>query len=257
MRGKRLMSALSKPGRNSPSNNLSVGQLKELMQLTAYPSTLREVEQTSRDAFGWFTKQEARSLEYPWVVEYSGEVSGKSVIDIGAGVSPVPIVLAARGAHVTTIDYMPTDSRELDARDEWGYLDYSAISDRITSINGDATKVQLDPASYDVVMSISVIEHMPATVRRTVLNQAAFWVRSGGRLVLTIDLEPHSNTLWNLDRGETVDPSAEHGTLADLEAEIDASGFDVVRTEVVRWATEARRTDLAFLLGIRRAAEAG
>lgn len=252
MRGRQLIRAVRKSGQSFPANDLAEEQLRELETLTQYPSTLDEVRQTSRAAFGWFTKQEARSLEYPWVVEFSGDVAGKRVIDLGAGVSPVPLVLADRGADVTTVDYMPADSRQLDTRDEWGFLDYSTIRSTITSINGDATKVELDRAGYDVVMSISVIEHMPAEVRRRVLARAAEWVRPGGRLVLTIDLQPNSNELWNLDRGETVDPPAQHGTLTDLEDEIVAVGFELVRVEIVRWASDTRRTDLAFLLGIRQ-----
>jgi cyclopropane fatty-acyl-phospholipid synthase-like methyltransferase len=231
---------------------LDDSQLLYLRELTPYPTTLDEIVRMSRASFGWFTKQEARSLEYPWVIEHCGDVAGKSVIDIGAGVSPVPLTLAARGADVTTIDYMDADPRDLDLRDEWGFLDYGLLDPRVTSINADATALTLEPASYDLIVSISVIEHMPAVVRREVLGRAGSWARPGGRLILTVDLKPRSNDLWNLDQGRVVDPPGDHGTLSEFEQEIVGSGFDVDRVEVVRWASRARRTDLAFLIATRR-----
>jgi cyclopropane fatty-acyl-phospholipid synthase-like methyltransferase len=256
VRGARFIPLVGQPRARSAANDLPGDQLQRLLQLTPYPATLEEIVNTSRARFGWFTKQEARSLEYPWLVEHAGDVAGRSVIDIGAGVSPVPLVLAQRGALVTTIDYMPADVRELDVRNEWGFLDYHMVDPRITSINADATTVELDAGSGDVIASISVIEHMPASVRRLVLHRAGVWARAGGRLLLTVDLRPNSNDLWNLDRGQVVEPAADHGTLPQLEKEVHGAGFDVSRVEVLRWASSTIRTDLAFLIAIRRGSEA-
>jgi len=236
-------------------NDLPAGQMAQLLAMTPYPQTLRDIADTSRDAFGWFTRQQARSLEYPWIVEQAEEVSGKRVVDIGAGVSPVPLVLAARGAEVTTVDYMPPDARDMAKRDEWGFLDYATLSPRVRSINGNAAELDLGAAQWDIVMSISVVEHMPAAVRREVLRRAGQWLKPGGRLLLTVDLVPNSLALWNRDRGQPVEDGQAHGSLSDLETEIAASGIAVTRTEVVRWATGDRLTDLAFVRGLRDASQ--
>lgn len=235
------------------SNDLSDARLADLRKMTPFPATLDELVVASRRTFGWFTRQEARSLEYPWVIENCGPIAGAHVIDVGAGLSPIPIVLAARGASVTTIDYMPADQIDARTRDEWGYFDYSVLGGNLTSLNADASEIHLPAASADVVLSVSVVEHMPARVRRALFARTADWIQPNGRLILTVDLEPGSNRLWNLDRGEVVESADAHGSLDDLEREVSAVGIDLYRVEVVRWAPHNARTDLAFLSGYRRA----
>jgi SAM-dependent methyltransferase len=53
---------------------------------------------------------------------------------------------------------------------------------------GDLTRLPFPDAAFDVVTCVSVLEHMPVTVRVTGLREMARVLRPGGRLILTYDL---------------------------------------------------------------------
>jgi hypothetical protein len=61
-------------------------------------------------------------------------------MDVGAGVSPLPIVLAQKGVRVDCNDKSPT-SRIMPVTaewNEWGLFDYSVVDPRIRSYHRDA-----------------------------------------------------------------------------------------------------------------------
>lgn len=243
------------PGDPQAGNDISWETLAELATVTAHPETLIDLVNLSRRHFGWYTRHQARSLEYPWVVEASGNVAGQIILDIGAGISPVPLALAERGAHVLTIDNsrLLRHRHEIVASNEWGFLDYSGLDLRTRSVWRDASDLELTAQSCDVVLSISVIEHLPATTRRELINRSARWLRSGGRLVLTVDLVPGTDDLWNLSEGEQVEARGLHGSFDVLLREVEDAGVDVTFAETVEWAdTKLKRpTDLGFIVGVR------
>src|SRR5215210_5592570 len=62
---------------------------------------------------------------------------GQRILDIGAGISPLPVWLARRGCFVHTVDGHRI-TRVLPATDDWngwGFLDYHELDERITSHN--------------------------------------------------------------------------------------------------------------------------
>ena len=64
---------------------------------------------------------------------------------------------------------------------------------------------------FDGALSISVIEHIPASDRRALLADIARRLRPGGLMVLTVDLTRGGLDLWNRNRGQIVD-DRRHGT---------------------------------------------
>ena len=206
-------------------------------------------------AFGFFTSHAPRYLEYPWVIKTAAHAGVGHAVDIGAGLSPIPLMLAARGWQVTTVDYSDA-RRNLSAPgklNEWGFLDYSAIDSRIRSLNQDFAQVDFAAGSCDLVYSVSVIEHMPASTRRGVFAVASSLLAPGGRMVLTLDLEPRTMRLWNVDRGKIVEDAALHGDMDNILEELRGQGLEIVGLAIHR-ALPGASTDIA-LLEVRKQAD--
>ncbi|MGD0899281.1 MAG: class I SAM-dependent methyltransferase, partial [Thermoguttaceae bacterium] len=204
-------------------NDLSEDLLGWAMARSPWPDILDALVRLSRARFGWFTRHLPRAFEYPWILAQFPFRWGKRVLDIGAGVSPLPLQLAATGARVLTVDSSPLvrqPGRDQQQWNEWGYLDYAALDPRIESHNCDVLQLDLPAGSLDAIYSVSVIEHMPAAIRRGILRAAAEWLKPGGLLLLTVDLVPGQSQLWNLSEGQVVEPAERHGDLAAMEGEL-------------------------------------
>ena len=72
--------------------------------------------------------------------------------------------------------------------------------------------------------------------------------RYGGSLLLTIDLVPFSDFLWNRAEGREVEPLLRHGTIFDLLQQLKSVDIRVDELEVVR-AIKNSRTDLLLISG--------
>ena len=213
------------------------------------PSLLGELVALSRRRFGWFSRTPARVFEYPWVVLEAGMCQGKRMLDVGAGVSPLPLALAQRGARVTTVDSSRLRRRHGEDEaswNEWGFLDYSELSDRIDSVNESVLETDLRHEEYDCIYSVSVVEHMPASDRRRLWVRVGEWIRPGGALLLTVDLAPGTNQLWRFNLEEEVESVDEHGDVDSLQAELAREGFKLERRETVRDLRDSK-TDCILL----------
>lgn len=196
---------------------------------------IREVIVTSQDRLGFFTQHPPRLFEYPWIV---AQLIGDTPIhaaDLGAGVSPVPLMLAEAGNAVTTVDLSNRTVRiGQDGRiTEWGFLDYAVLHPAITSHNQSFEEVAFADQALDVVYSISVIEHIPARLRRRIFARIGQLLPVGGRFVATLDLRPGTRDLWNRDRKRIVDATG-HGTLDDLLMELKANRLMVEHLQIER-----------------------
>ena len=103
-----------------------------------------------------------------------------------------------------------------------GFLDYHVLDSRIRSRNVDMRSFD-DGERYDIVYSVSVIEHMPAAVRRAVIAQISRLLRPEGRL-LCPGHDSGQRFLWNYSEGVVVDEAAVHGTLPSIKEELAARG---------------------------------
>jgi 2-polyprenyl-3-methyl-5-hydroxy-6-metoxy-1,4-benzoquinol methylase len=219
--------------------------------LVPRPDLLLALMDESRKSFGFFTQTSIRMLEYPWMLEKIVDWSPHAaVLDIGAGLSPLPIMLARLGISVDCVDSHPT-IRRADTRhqwNEWGFIDYGQFHDNLRAFHTDVLNFQ-PTRRYDVVYSLSVIEHMPRAVREKTIALAGNWLSPGGLLLLTVDVVPGTVDLWNLSEGRTVD-TAPHGTLEDLGRELKAAGFSVEEA-VLRSNIPFSRTDVAFIVARR------
>jgi len=120
--------------------------------------------------------------EYPWLWfagldRHAGP--GCRVIDVGGGLSPLPWLLALRGARVTLVE---TDLQWQPAwmalRDRLGVdLDWIITADE---------RIPLADRSADLVTSLSVLEHQPDPARA--VAEAARVLKPGGMFALSFDV---------------------------------------------------------------------
>jgi 2-polyprenyl-3-methyl-5-hydroxy-6-metoxy-1,4-benzoquinol methylase len=209
---------------------------------------LRLIMDCSRSHLGFFTRTSSRTIEYPWVMEKLNNLTvGSRILDIGSGVSPIPIMLAERGMLVSCVDAHPRVRRLLNRSDwnEWGYLDYSLFSPHLRSFHTDI-QTFVSKEKFDAIYSISVLEHMPRNVWERTLEQLPQWLNPSGYLFLTLDLIPGTYALWNKSEGRVVDPHENHGGLKDITDRLTTLGF-AFEELFVKQNIPYSQTDVAFL----------
>lgn len=228
--------ALRRPAMPHP-RDLAVGTLTSVIDRHPDPLALLSVRLEAQRVFGFFPDHAPRVWEYPVVVRLVTDHfrPGSRVADVGAGITPVAPFLTHRGYVVETVD--PSDIHRVwppgEDWNEWGYLDYAEAG--LANRSWNSTLGDLPESSlFDCVLSISVIEHVPATDRRALLKEVAARVRPGGLMILTVDLERGGDGLWNRNRGQLVDKPSRHGSFQDVITEGVSAGFELVRHDVVR-----------------------
>jgi 2-polyprenyl-3-methyl-5-hydroxy-6-metoxy-1,4-benzoquinol methylase len=229
-------------------NDMDAVDFNEASRLTKRPDLLRYLADLSRETFGFFTRHFPRAIEYPWVAAKLEELRpGQRVLDLGAGLNPLPLFLARRGVKVDTVDAHPV-ARVPPADpgwNEWGFYDYSRVHPNLHSHQMDA--LAFAPESpLDLVYSVSVIEHMPRATWEAVLARCRRWLARNGRLVLTIDLIPGTESLWNFAEGKVVEPVEVHGSINDFMNCLQKLGFTPLEILVQKEVPKSR-TDLLFI----------
>jgi len=117
------------------------------------------------------------ALEEPEVERGLGDVAGLDLLDVGTGTSRHAIALAARGAHVTAVDF--SDEMLAKARAKPG-------AERVRWIAHDVlTPLPFAAASFDRVLSGLVIEHIPVAALAGFFAELGRVARPGGRIVVT------------------------------------------------------------------------
>ncbi|MCI0494504.1 class I SAM-dependent methyltransferase, partial [candidate division KSB1 bacterium] len=234
---------------HNTSQLISISQYIQNHTQTDYPDEFVEIYKASVDNLKFFTSHYPRIFEYPWMMAQVGkDIAGKRFLDVGAGLNGLPFWLSAQKAIVDTVDnhshirYL----QQSEKWNEWGFLDYNRLDPTIHSFNQNI--LDFAPGQpYDVIYSISVIEHMPAAVRRQMLARMTRYLKKGGKLALTFDLVPGTNDLWNLAQGKEVDTDTEHGTLGGFIAELEQAGITTRSLEVLREIANSH-TDIARLI---------
>jgi len=219
----------------------------------ADPAALLECVQASLRGFGFFTRHSPRYWEYPEILRRVERAAPDGpIVDLGAGVSPLPLLLADRGFKVITVDQSETvhDLGRPESLNERAFVDYAPLHPAIQSHNEDLSTAPLSVGSVGLIYSASVVEHMTAALRRRVVQRAADLLAPGGRLVITTGLQPGSLALWNMARRKPVESPALHGDLNDVLIELRQAGFVVDEVQIKR-SLPGAVTDIAVLEAVR------
>jgi hypothetical protein len=198
------------------------------------PDLLLELVHLSRSAFGVHTRHYPSTINYPWAASRLEDLpAGSRLLEIGAGVNPLPLFLAERGMFVDCVDGSDF-IRTLPPGDdwnEWGFFDYGALHSNLASFNVSSTAFE-PSLPYDAIYCISVLAHMPTPVREATLRLCRTWLKPGARLALAIDLIAGTDILWN--RGGSDETPEQHGTWRDVETQLRNLGFDILESRIDR-----------------------
>jgi ubiquinone/menaquinone biosynthesis C-methylase UbiE len=122
-----------------------------------------------------------------------GSLNGRAVLDLGCGRGRWSKEYAQRGATVTGADISPEAIRCL--ADEMP---------RHCFIAGDITALRFSDQQFDVVNSVTVLQHMPEWKQQITVDLLSRWVKPGGYVVLLENILafdaphvfPHSPDEW-------------------------------------------------------------
>lgn len=201
------------------------------------PLRLCDLRFSARRSVRFYPDHAPRLWEYPAVADLieSWARPGATVIDVGAGVTPLAPYLAERGFVVDTLDPSPIRRTWPPQPDwnEWDFVDYAGAG--LVRASWNCPVGGIPPGErYDVAYSVSVVEHLPAGDRRQLLGELVARMNPGGLLVLTVDLVRDRDDLWNRNRGEPVEDPALHGSFATLLDEVGQAGMTVLGSDAVR-----------------------
>jgi 2-polyprenyl-3-methyl-5-hydroxy-6-metoxy-1,4-benzoquinol methylase len=239
-------------GSTGHSRDLLSVDFNAMAAVTDHPLGLRLSVDLARARLGFFPAHTPRALEYPWILAQApAALQGKRVLDVGAGINPLPLLLAARGAAVSTLDghAVVRNLAEREQWNEWGFFDYASLDSRIASFNSAYESWQAFQ-HFDLIYSVSVIEHLPAAVRRDWISRFAAQLEPGGLLLLTVDLVPDSHLLWNYAEGQVVESPERHGGIVALVQELQSAGFTLTECAIKRNIPRSR-VDIALLAAQR------
>jgi len=139
--------------------------------------------------FGLQGNNSTRHFEYPWAYYAVPTSRGVSVLEIGGAVSGFQFTIAKTGASVTNADpaehyygnYIPVTASSMKRLNR-------AFGTDVTLFNGYVEEAQFGNGQFDVVYSISTIEHIPPDELPALVQEIDRVLAPGGSLVLTVDL---------------------------------------------------------------------
>jgi SAM-dependent methyltransferase len=159
----------------------------------------------------------------PWLSELRERIpAGGEVLDLGCGSGlPVARDLTAAGYHVTGVDISAVQIRR--ARE---------LVPQAQFLCADVTAISFSPASFDAVVSLFALIHLPLEDQPAVLGKIAAWLRPGGLLLATTGYWAWTGTEedW-LGGGAPMWWS--HADVATYRSWIAAAGLSIEREEFV------------------------
>lgn len=173
-----------------------------------------------------------RVIEYPFVFQNLDGATGP-VLDIGCCYSRLPLAMASRGFQLVGIDVKP----------------YPFRHPNFFAVCGDAMGLPFRDGSFQVVVAVSVIEHIgighygdpsAGSGDRTTVAEIVRVLRPGGKALITV---PFGQALTN-DWMRAYDPAGLEGLLAPIH--IGRIEYAVSRTGLWAPASEAEAASVSW-----------
>ncbi|MGE5132991.1 MAG: class I SAM-dependent methyltransferase [Gemmatimonadota bacterium] len=113
----------------------------------------------------------------PWLAELKARLpAGGALLDLGCGCGvPVARSLTASGYQVTGVDISEVQIER--AR---------RLAPAATFVHADATRAHFPPGSFDAIVCLYALIHMPLDAQPRLLRRAASWLRPAGWLLVTV-----------------------------------------------------------------------
>lgn len=163
-----------------------------------------------------------RSFEYPWAFHAVPVRPGLRALEIGGSLAGLQFALAKSGVSVVNVD--PGEKAVMGwpvNQDSIGRLNRAFGTD-VELRNAFLEEAGLPAASFDLVYSISTIEHIPPDALPSLMAEVNRLLVPGGHFVLTVDLfldlAPFSYETENIA-----------GRNIDVKWLVDASGLELVQ----------------------------
>lgn len=109
-------------------------------------------------------------------------LKGKQVLDIGAGVGRISIMLAKAGAEIVAVDI----SKEMLKRLKRNAAK-SNVSSRITTLQESSHEIPIQDRSFDIVTCLGLLEHLPEDIRAATVLEATRLVKRSGRIFMVVN----------------------------------------------------------------------
>lgn len=206
------------------------------------PEVLKALIDTARRTLGHFDEYYPFTFMYPWVVTQLEHLPlGSRVLDLGAGVSPLPIFLAEAGMLLDCVDNGPIVTSLPSTKDwtSWGFFDYAAIHRGIRAHHCDVAEF-VAPNCFEAAYSVGSLAHLSRQSRRRTLLSTRKALLPLGIFLLTLGLIPSSDFIWNRFCDREVESPPQHGTVDDVLRELEILGFRVKQYEIIRTVYKSR-----------------
>ena len=147
------------------ANNISAN---EYMHRSSHESLARAFDSAERD--NWQRPDT--------VISYLGDMTGKTIIDLGSGSGYFTFRLLATGAHVIAAD---VDEKFLDIIEEKRQK-FNVSSEELSTVHIEENQLNVEKGSADVIFLVNVYHHINDRVQY--FSQANEVLKEGGKIVI-------------------------------------------------------------------------
>jgi SAM-dependent methyltransferase len=167
-----------------------------------------------------------RAFEYPWCFYTIDPRPGMNLVELGAGASGLQFVLSQEQVEVTSVDPLVAPEG-VNSVHRWSFSasDFEKLNavfgTNIRFINDHLQNAKLPAESFDAVLSVSVIEHIPPDVLPGLMREIARILKPSGRFVATVDLFSDCQPFTELERNR-------FGTNVSIRDLVEHSGLELI-----------------------------
>jgi 2-polyprenyl-3-methyl-5-hydroxy-6-metoxy-1,4-benzoquinol methylase len=172
--------------------------------------------------FSFQRNNDTRALEYPWAFEAIGPHRGMRVLEVGGSLAGLQFVLDRSGCEVVNVD--PGEAsrgRGWPVSEETFKKLNHAFRTNVVLKKCFLQDAGLAAESFDRIVSISVLEHVPENDIEAILVEARRLLKPGGLLIITMDLFLNVTPFGDAE-------SNEYGHNVSARWMLESSGMELV-----------------------------